>query len=357
LIAGQLWSERVYADRLSLRGGADVARVRVLGSFRKSVEESNASPFFVETPGRGAALFLEYVPRRYPNFDAAFSRITGLTIDQYFICLAGFAFLLTSARPDIPIFRRDTVGQASTFRDLIPHYLALESQTPEQLAQSLWTDFTTVGYRCIRERPILVLQDGRSIIIDPTFFGDRLSIGSSFVVTRNSERRVANAVFGAFGLAFEDYATDILRRMYPIGTGILASRLSCNVHGRDRNGQEMEVDAILNDFDALVVFEIKASWLLEETILAESEEAYLNQLRTKYGVSPQPGERPKGVAQLARIVGAISREEWIDQHGDFARVRLIHPVLVVHDTLLNFFGNGAFFGKRVQNTVRRYRLT
>jgi hypothetical protein len=342
LIAGQLWSERVYGDRLSLRGGTDIARVRVLGAFRKGVEESNAAPFFVETLGRGAALFLDYLPRRYPNFDAAFSRITGLTVDQYFVCLAGFAFLLISARSGVPIFRRDTVGQSSTFRDLIPRYLALESQGPEQLSQSLWTDFTTAGYRSIRERPILATEDGRCIIIDPTFFGDRLSIGSLFIVTRSSEPGIANEVFGAFGLAFEDYATDILRRMYPSGSGILASRLSCNVYGHDRNGQEMEVDAILNDVDTLVVFEIKATWLREESILTESEEVYLNQLRAKYGVSSQPGERAKGVAQLARIVGAISRDDWVDQHEDFGRVRLIYPVLVVHDTLLGSFGTGAF---------------
>jgi hypothetical protein len=56
LIAGQLWSDRlyVYGDRLSLRGGADVARVRVLGAFRKGVEEYVPTADIVD----GATLFL-----------------------------------------------------------------------------------------------------------------------------------------------------------------------------------------------------------------------------------------------------------------------------------------------------------
>jgi hypothetical protein len=54
------------------------------------------------------------------------------------------------------------------------------------------------------------------------------------------------------------------------------------------------------------------------------------------------GGRPKGAAQLAKIIGAIARKEWIGASGEFAEAAKIYPVLVVHDERLGVPGSGKF---------------
>jgi len=53
--------------------------------------------------------------------------------------------------------------------------------------------------------------------------------------------------------------------MYP--SGLLARRLIPRAKGKVAHGKEIEVDSILTDITSLVVFEMKASWIREETIL------------------------------------------------------------------------------------------
>jgi len=71
----------------------------------------------------------------------------------------------------------------------------------------------------------------------------------------------------------------------------------------------------------------------------------VQQLRRKYGVLAAEGgarERPKGAAQLARIIGAIARKEWTGSSGEFAQAAKIYPVLVVYDERLGVPGSGKF---------------
>jgi hypothetical protein len=274
LIAAQLWSDRVYGTRLSDHENVEVARVRTLGAFRKGVEESNAAPFIGQLLGRGVFLFLTYFPLRYPNFHDEFVTASRLTPEEFFNCTAAMSFLTISDRSGSPIFNREGMGTRTAYRELIPKYLKMESQDPEALRQSLWTNFEQIGSRAIRERPILSLEDGRSIIIDPTFFNEKLSVGLLFALLRNAEKSKANEIFGAFGLAFEDYAIDILKRMYP-HTGTLARRFSWNIKGRDQNGRALEIDAVVNDVKQIVVFEMKAAWL--QTVIS-----WVESLRTQW---------------------------------------------------------------------------
>ncbi len=73
LIAGMLWSYRVYGTRLKGDGKIESRRNRAMGAFRKAMEESNFTPNLARILGRGSLLFTEYLPRRYPAFDAEFS--------------------------------------------------------------------------------------------------------------------------------------------------------------------------------------------------------------------------------------------------------------------------------------------
>jgi hypothetical protein len=82
-------------------------------------------------------------------------------------------------------------------------------------------------------------------------------------------------------LAYEDYARVLLQKRYPSGTGLLHRRLRCGVEGTNAAGQKFEVDALLNNITSAIVFEMKAAWIKEDTILAADPETFLNELRKK----------------------------------------------------------------------------
>ncbi|WP_027556015.1 hypothetical protein [Bradyrhizobium sp. Cp5.3] len=341
LIASKFWSDRVFADRFSATLPVDEARERALGAFRRGLEESMIAPYLGTTLGRGWSLFSEHFPRHYPDFEPEFVKATGLTVEQYFTCVTGLALYLPFDSPTGSLFDASTVADATAYRKKFEAYMASESQTPEELAVTLWDGLAERGYRDLRERPILRLANGRAIILDPVFFSEKISVGPLFHLLPGGN---ANKIFGAFGKAFEDYANGILRRMYPDRPG-LASRLRCGVEARDSEGRDFEIDAVLDYVPQAVVFEQKAAWLRDEVVLGDIE-VWIEQIRSRYGISSvQMGgkkERPKGVAQLAQIVRRI-----IDRNGGaaqpiFEEVSVIHPVLLVHDTRLNAPAYGTF---------------
>jgi hypothetical protein len=346
LIASTLWSKRVFADRLSGTLPVDEARQRALGAFRRGLEESIIAPHISRTLGRGWAFFSDHFPRHYPAFAKEFLEATGLSVEQYFTCVTGLTTYLPFDRADGPVFQERTVANATAYRDLFPAYLARESVTPEELAKALWDDFDTRGYRDLRERPILVLTDGRAVILDPVFFSEKISVGPLFhlTATARGDRTKSLALFSAYGRAFEDYSNGILRRMYSCGAG-LASRLRCSVTGRDRDGRNFEIDAVLNDVLQVVVFEEKAAWLKDEVVLGDIE-VWIEQIRSRYGVATALAdgkkERPKGVAQLAQHTRRVLDRNCGGTQPDFAAVEVIHPVLLVHDTRLNAPAYGTF---------------
>jgi hypothetical protein len=334
LIATGLWNQRIFGDKLDGIGDANIdeARLKAAGPFWKAFEEANPAPQAGETLGHGWAFFSAYFPKRYPEFEAEFKRITGLSVEEYFVCLAGVSIkALVGTQQDI-FFQPATFAAATAYKELFPKFLVHESQSPEQLAEGLWTGFEKHGYRAIRERPILVTANKTAVVLDPIFFGERISIGPLFQITAQAGRG-ANEVFGRFGSAFEDYVNDMLHRVYPSAKG-LVDRLACNVKGADANG-EFEVDNILNDVKDVVVSESKSVWLKEGAILSDD---FLEEIRLKYSETKTSIERRKGVSQLARIVRAIVNDVWKGQNEDFKEARRIFPVLIAHDTKVATLG-------------------
>jgi hypothetical protein len=59
----------------------------------------------------------------------------------------------------------------------------------------------------------MVTADGRAMILDPTFFIERISIGVLFHIAKGKPRAEGTRIFAAFGDAFEEYVADTLRRM------------------------------------------------------------------------------------------------------------------------------------------------
>jgi hypothetical protein len=159
-------------------------------------------------------------------------------------------------------------------------------------------------------------------------------------------------VLGAFGLAFEDYILDFLREMFPAIAG-LPPRLMTNVQGANAAKEHFECDAILNDAVEAFVFEIKAAWIREDSILTKDHDDFVQQLLGKYGIATagtQGTADRKGVAQLARSTGAIARSEWLGRERELASARIVYPILVVHDQRLSYPGICPFLNQ----AFRRY---
>jgi hypothetical protein len=118
--------------------------------------------------------------------------------------------------------------------------------------------------------------------------------------------------------------------------------MAYGLKGQDAKDLSFEIDAALFDAHEAVVFEIKASWLREDAIVDGTPETLLHDIRKKYGVEFGSSKHGKGVAQLARSIKAIVHGEWLGSSREFAGMTKIYPVLLVHDTLLDAPGLGAF---------------
>lgn len=350
LIAGMIWSRRIYGDKLSRGGEVQEMRRRAIGSFRKAMEESSLAPHYGVTLGRGTRLFGQYFPLEYSEFKSEFQKSTGLSLEQYLTCAAALCTYAISNRPEGPLFVTKTVAGTTTYGGVLSRFLDVVAQAPARLATTLWDDFERTGYRPLRERPVFVAESGCGMILDPTFFLECISSGPLFRVLAGKNKKKANEIFGAFGKAFEKYANDILRRMYPHRQG-LVDRLIANAQGKDGMGRAFEIDGALTGVDDTVMFEMKAGWVRESEIL--DEEGFIRELRDKFGVSPDAGERDKGVAQLARSIGAIARGEWWGPTGEFRSARRFFPVLVTHDARMAAPGATNFLAEEFRRLLNR----
>ena len=81
-------------------------------------------------------------------------------------------------------------------------------------------------------------------------------------------------------------------------------------------------------------------------------EHFVAELVKKYGREKGGTERPTGVAQLARSVGAIARREWAGERGEVVGAAVVLPVLLVHDTRLDSPGTCAILNDHLKSQIR-----
>jgi hypothetical protein len=359
LMASDLWARHIYGDRFSLDGGRDLAQNRALGAIRGAIADTSFGMDPLLALGRGYAIICKHLPHFYADLSQEFSARTGLSLDEFYHCLAA---LMTSFLNRTPENVQENPGlfnvkivcaSAPHVQPLIATYLALESQVADELRDALWgpehvtrwEDASRYNYKPLRRRPILRASDGRAIIMEAVFYAERASVGPLFLITAGVPRATSDQIFSAFGYAFEEYAGSLLRRMYPVPGPGLVDRLCCDVHGRDRAGQPVQItDACLNDVTEAILFEMKAVWVRDDVVLDDNYERYLDHLRDKYGVrtNGKGGRSIKGVGQLARTITNLTSGEWTPLTEDFTRVEQLYPVLLVHDPLLDAPVHGKF---------------
>lgn len=297
-----IWGQSPPMDTVSLLSRGDAP-----GLSRKSVE-ATATIDPVECLGRGWTLFRDYLPNRRSSFNHEFELATGLSIEQYFACLA---IVLSGSMREARNagYSYKTVLQNTPGNELFQKYMALESQTPEELKSALECGFPTgiksfdesppFSKRPLRDKPILRTNTGLAIIIDPLFFGDSAIAGPLFHVLGTGTAK-AQDLFSSFGLAFEDYANDILGRMFRTSP-LLANRLLTNQRIIECGGKTLEVDACIDDVQKLALIESKALWVKEEPLLSNDPRAYFDHLSKKY-------VEKEGIQQLADRVSALAND-------------------------------------------------
>lgn len=340
LLASELWSRRTYTGKLTGDENLNQALDRALGAFRKGVEDAGAALHMGVALARGKFLFEEHMPARLPAFRADFQAATGLTIEDYISCAAMLMIKVTDTPSDGRFFR-PTYASLTSFDAEFGRFLRDAQQGARQLAHELWRDFDTVGFRSLRERPVFVSASGQCVVLDPTFFIDYFTVSPMFKILGGSNP--AKKVFAAFGGAFEDYAVAILRRIYPDHPSLI-KRLYTEVAHRKQD-PAFVVDALVNDGAELVVMELKTAFIREDAILSPDPAAFLKELRKRYGVTGDPGDREVGVAQLAKCVRAIVLDRWNGGDIDPDRVKRVFPVLVVHDERMGSPGVGVFLNR------------
>lgn len=353
LIASDIWERRIFKNWSFQNGDIQAEKIYVLGSIRKIVESTLSLPEQEKIFGRGWTIFNEYLPQFYNSFHLDFFSITGLSLEEYFICLVT---MITNFIKDdsTNIFKIDKISDDSKVSSLFQKYLNLESQDAAELMSSLWQETAITqdsipqyDYKPIREKPVFVAKDGRGIIMDPNFFCEKALIGPLFYISK----KFGNQVFIHFGKAFEKYSCDILKRMYPESNKIY-NRLCCNIELLTKRGDTIgEIDACLNDLNDIILFEMKSIFIRDDSYLA-SPEKFVKILREKYGVTQNGSSKSvKGVGQLARIICEliINREEI---NGlDFSKVQKVFPVLLVHDSLLHSPLYGEFLATEFKELI------
>ena len=358
LIASDIWSNRIFGNRFSSEGDQTIARKRALGAIRKSIEGTARAHYLIESLGRGWHLFSEF-KKYYKPFEGEFQKETDLSIEEYYCCLAAIAVNFTNPKIKSGLMNVREMDNSTLYGSALKKFINLESQTVDELKPALWGNTTAsnldnsaipdFNYLPIREKPIFRTKDGRAIILDPVFYAEKMTVGPLFLLPREKREEA----FTCFGKAFEDYVCSILGRMFPDLSGVTNKRLTCNISGKDQDGQVFEIDACLNDLTEVVLFEVKTGFIREENILDDDYERFLKELRKKYVEGPDGN---KGIGQLVRLIQILASKKWLGENQEFDQVKRIYPVIVVHDSLVSAPVYGQFFASEflrllIPNTI------
>jgi hypothetical protein len=362
LIASELWGKRVYGESAFEGVSIGEKRRNALSLIRRSMAETSCHPRQFETIARGAELFRKIMPRFYADFLTEFHMNTGLSIDEYYLCLCTIMVHYTNlgGKSGVGGQKESGIFTLQSIRDSAPHmealfgkYFALQTGTPENLTSAFWPDMQEEPYgfeykynlKHLRERPILKATDGRMIILDPVCFAEKAIVGPLFHLVSQVNK---NKLFSDFGYAFEAYVEDILQRVYPDTGSYLAKRLYPNVREVADKGIQV-ADFIIDNVSEVVVIEAKAVWIKDDMMSDDDPGAFVEHLRARYGGE---GNNKKGYKQLARTVSKISMQEWQPEGIDLTRTKRVYPILLVHDGLLDAPVFGHFLAEEFKSELQ-----
>lgn len=340
LMASDIWEKQTFGAALEAEQDPLGIILQARAPFRIGVEAARNSPNLEVSFGRGWIFYQRYFSKYYPCFNEDFLSATGLTFEDYMVCFSAVALHFIDPLNKPCIIDKRTLGDTTKIPEKINMYVRLESQTLEELRLSLWDsksadeinedNMGSLNNRPIREKPMYSAPDGRTVVMDPIYFHERVLTSPMFHMIP-LKRKTSNEIFAAFGYAFEDYCCDILERMYPsTGNNILMRNEEYH-----KNGENLQIDSVIKQNSSAILFEIKASFIKESEVNLDGV-SFTEELRLKYSNSIKDGkEKVKGVGQLSRTIKQIVEQRFDKLSADFQGIGQIFPVLLVHDNLLD----------------------
>ena len=335
LICSWLSEERiraVLAENHSIEALKDIALV----FFRQALDAGLTGVDPSRVVGRGRKLFLDYLPKHFPDLDHRFLTATGLSPLEYMTAAGALVGMHLQLENTMIMTDAVTLGHDTEYAAVYKTYQDLQVWTRDDLRARWWPGLRIpdsldqipgLSLRPLRDKPAIALGDGRGVIPDSILLADSVTAGPLFYLLRVANE---NEVFGRFGNAVEEYVRDLLASRYG-KTSSLHQVLHSNVMVASPPGEggEFELDACLDYVDQLVLIETKAVFIPDDSIIEFDEAKFREVLREKY----LQGERPVGIRQLARAIRSLSRRAWQGPSPDVP-LQLVYPVLVVHDRLL-----------------------
>ena len=333
LICSRITESKVLAVLGGNTSGPALKDIRLV-FFRSALDAALIGPDPCRVVGRAQQLFLEYLPKYYRDLDSDFKRAAGASLLEYMTAAGALVAMHLQLDSSMILADAISLGSDTEYAEVYQAYQRRQVWDADSLRETFWPGKTVpqsfdevpaFNIKPLREKPIIALGDGRGAIPDPILLADSVLIGPAFQLAQVKE---PNYVFGCLGDAFEEYACDILGRMFPYRRG-LHQILHRKVPAVDEQRHTFEIDACLDYIETLVLIEAKAVFMSDPPVTACDEAAFRAELERKY----LRGERDVGIAQLARAMRSIAAGTWTGL-GRPGAVKLVYPVLVVHDRLL-----------------------
>jgi hypothetical protein len=214
-------------------------------------------------------------------------------------------------------FRTFLNGRALTLEGLAQKLGGARPRTNEQfLEDNEKREVLKSGISVFRQHPLLLMEDGRVIILDHGALVELLTSGLYWLIFDSLDKKGRGDFRQLWGRVFELYAGQLLREFYPLSSSLLS------IDGDYAGGQ---IDALLDFGSDIFVFEIKSSLLTETAKRSGDIVAFTNDVGRKFVRNED--DRQKGVAQLALAAKAIKRGAIATAHP----TPRIYPVLLVDE--------------------------
>ncbi len=314
------------ADALQL----DLTMMRVLDAFRQEIPDRAC---LLPRAKRLGAVFFDSPWR------TAFRDATGIEPEEYLACAFFLSELVRKTNDDgLPLScfsTTDVVHGLGRIPKVLGKFLHWISQDPAQLRAGILRRALPAGAEIgpmlpfdttpFRSKPLLRRPDGAWALVDCEFLDAKLWLGMFDLIGPGHSPA---AVLGQFGKAVEKYVRRLLESIAARLPGGRKVKLIANP--LEAGGREI-TDFALRDGNAVVLFEVKSSWVNESTFWSEGTQAYYELLTRKFA---KTGAQQVGVTQLSQSIRRLSDGSAKPGQAEFFRCRRIYPVMVVQDEQL-----------------------
>jgi hypothetical protein len=187
-----------------------------------------------------------------------------------------------------------------------------------------------------RKKPLLVLPDGRHLVLDMACLIENASAGIFWNFMEQLASANARHRFSTYyGNVFESYVQELVMHYLPS----MMRNLSFSGGG---------IDIFLDDDSIAIPIEVKSGFVPQKVKGARDQALLGAELEKKYVVD-QDGH-PKGVRQLAAAVRALREQRVAGIAKKYGR---IYPVLVAEDPIMQTVGMNAYLNQLFEHEIDR----